>query len=318
MTSGSEAARRPPPSPERWRVPDHADAIPDNRNVTPDNAGLSCATRPFDEVAVRAVFVSDLHLGCKHARAEAFLAFLDAYRPQFLYLVGDIIDGWRLRRVWRWGPVYDAILCGLVAAAEQGTLVRYTPGNHDRFLRAFLTRVGQIELADDFTHVTADGRRVLVTHGDAFDRCETDAALVCVLATFGYDVLLNANRWVNALTGRDDYRLAGWVKSRVKMLVRFVSDFERTLAGHAARRRCDGVVCGHVHEPTRRRIGKIEYLNTGDWIEHATALVEHHDGTLELLDFADGTPRVLAVVPPDDTPTMPRQHERIAQQWGAF
>lgn len=251
---------------------------------------------------IRSVFVSDTHLGCKHSRAGELLSFLESCDPEFLYLVGDIIDGWRLRRVWRWNPTYDAILSRLITLSQKKTLVRYTPGNHDRFLRAFLTRVGRIELSDEFVHVTSDGRRFLITHGDRFDVFETKASLVCILATFGYDVLLNVNRLLNKMRRRPDFSFAAAVKQRVKTLVRFVSDFEVSLAVHAQNRRCDGVVCGHVHHPAQRKLGKITYLNTGDWVEHCTALLEYECGTLELVSFDGGERRTIAVDAPDNGP----------------
>lgn len=250
---------------------------------------------------VRSVFVSDLHLGCKFARAEEFLEFLRCCEPEFLYLVGDVIDGWRLRRTWRWEPTYDAILSRLLTLSQEGTLVRYIPGNHDAFLRTFLTSVGRIELADEFLHATADGRRFLVTHGDRFDRFETNAAWLSVLATFGYDMLLEANSTLNRFTGRTDFHLAASVKRRAKSLVRFVSDFEQSLEKHTRERRCDGIVCGHIHQPAKRVIGKTLYLNTGDWIEHCTALLEHRCGTLELISFAGGIRQTLTLAAPDES-----------------
>jgi UDP-2,3-diacylglucosamine pyrophosphatase LpxH len=252
---------------------------------------------------VRSVFVSDLHLGCKYARAEEFLDFLRCCEPDFLYLVGDVVDGWRLRRTWRWNATYNEVISRLVALSRDGTLVRYAPGNHDAFLRAFLTSIGRIELADEFLHATADGRRLLVTHGDRFDRFETGAAWLSVLATACYDLLLGANRALNAFTGRADYRRASAVKRRAKSIAKFVSDFERALARHARERRCDGIVCGHTHEPLKRFVGDTLYFNTGDWIEHCTALLEHRCGTLELISFEGGVRRTLALMRPDASPT---------------
>jgi len=254
-------------------------------------------TNPIEN-EVRSIFVSDVHLGCKHARAERFLAFLHAYEPENLYLVGDIIDGWRLRRLWHWTATYDAILQRLVALADAGTNVLYTPGNHDEFLRSFPLQMGGITIADEFIHETAHGKRYLITHGDKFDKFEQGAQWISVVATFAYEIMLYGNRALSFARGKQgDFSLCASIKSKAKWLVRFFSDFEKTLAMHAGKHDCDGIVCGHIHRPNRLDLDEITYFNTGDWIEHSTALIEYTCGTLQLVEFDGLECKPIATVP---------------------
>lgn len=261
-----------------------------------------------DPDRVRTLFVSDIHLGCEYARADDFLTFLEAHRPEAIYLVGDFVDGWRLKKRWYWIPTYDAILTRLIALADGGTRLCYTPGNHDEFLRTFPVRVEGLTIKDEFVHRTADGRRLLVIHGDRFDKFEQKAKWISVVLTFAYDWLLWANRLVGRSRGKTkDYSFSSAVKTRVKGLARFFSDFERSLARHARDLDCGGVVCGHIHKPSLQEIDDTLYLNTGDWIEHATALVEYDDGRLELVEFDGARYRRLAERAPDASAVAERE-----------
>ncbi|MEM6330076.1 MAG: UDP-2,3-diacylglucosamine diphosphatase [Planctomycetota bacterium] len=235
--------------------------------------------------AVRSLFVSDVHLGCRHSQAAEFLELLQRYEPRHLYVVGDFIDGWKLRRRWRWPPVYDRVLQRLMALRRGGTRLYYTPGNHDAFLRGFLANFGVVEIQDRFVHTAADGRRFLVTHGDQFDRIENGAQWLSVIASYGYDVMLTANRLANRLRGKkhDPYAFCGAIKRRVKRLVSHVSEFEGLLIENAGKQHCDGIICGHIHAPRIVQVGGLAYCNTGDWVENCSALVEYGDGALELL-----------------------------------
>lgn len=234
---------------------------------------------------VRTLFVSDVHLGCRHSQAEPFLEMLEQFEPRELYIVGDFIDGWKLKRRWRWLPVYDRILQRLMDLRRRGAQIYYTPGNHDEFLRGFLANFGVVEIKDRFVHRTADGRRFLVMHGDQFDTIEQNAQWLSWTASFAYDVLLSTNWLVNRLRGKkaDPYAFCGMVKRRVKRLVRHVSEFEDQLVESARDADCDGIICGHIHAPRIVDVDGLAYCNTGDWVENCSALVEYEDGGFHLL-----------------------------------
>lgn len=247
---------------------------------------------------VRSVFLSDTHLGCRYSQAESLLAFLNQIEPDYLYLVGDILDGWRLQRRWHWQPTYNRILTRLLALGQAGTQVRYTPGNHDAFLRDFLHDFGFLEIADEFIHYTADERRLLVLHGDRFDNVEIRAQWLSVVGAVAYDSLMWANCQVNRVRGwlgQESVQMAAYVKRRVKRAVTFVSHFEERLARHARESHCDGVVCGHVHTPTVAEQHGLVYFNTGDWVENRSALVEYRDGRLELVHLPASAGEMCAV-----------------------
>jgi UDP-2,3-diacylglucosamine pyrophosphatase LpxH len=236
--------------------------------------------------SIRSIFVSDVHLGCRYTHADALLQFLRGHEPEHLYLVGDIIDGWRLRRGWYWTDTYTYLLRHIVGLMKRGTRVYYTPGNHDEFLRYYLHDLGSIQIADELVHVTADGRRLLVMHGDQFDTAVRHAPWLAHLGDTGYNLLLGLNTVFNGARkrlGLEYWSLSAAVKRRVKQATNFISSFETLITQHAADRDCTGVVCGHIHTPRITSRGGIGYYNTGDWVESCTALVEHADGTLELL-----------------------------------
>ena len=240
---------------------------------------------------VRSLFVSDVHLGIRFCQAEAFSQLLETYQPENLYLVGDFIDGWSLQGSWHWTAASSRILRQLLQWAERGIGVRYAPGNHDAFLRGFLGTIGGVAIADEFLHEAADGRRYLVLHGDRFDDIESTAPWLSRLAAAGYDLLLWTNWLLNGLyawLGWGPCRLSCRVKTRIKRLVAHVSDFERRLVVYAHSRGCHGVICGHTHMPLLARHGEIIYLNTGDWIEHCSAVLEFDDGELRVVRFAVG------------------------------
>lgn len=249
------------------------------------HARPSIATR-----RVRAIFISDVHLGCKYAQAEALLAFLSQHQPQTIYLVGDIIDGWRLKNSWHWEPVYNQILRRLWELAASGTQLCYAPGNHDSFLRQYLEDFGFVRVANEFIHEAADGRRYLVLHGDQFDNIEIRSQWLSVIGAFAYDSLMWSNGLVNRVRracGLSSWAFSKHVKQRVKQAVTFVSNFEARLAQHAAAQACDGIVCGHIHTPTLREELGITYANTGDWVENRSALLEYDDGTLEVIHLTE-------------------------------
>ncbi len=258
----------------------------------------------------RAVFISDAHLGTRGARADFLADFLRRIRCEQLYLVGDIIDGWRLRKSWYWDAQHDAVLRLILRHARAGTDVVYIPGNHDELFRAWLPlglEIAGVRLLGEAAHTTADGRRLLVVHGDAFDSVVRYARFLALLGDGAYTAALAVNRVFNVARrhlGYPYWSLSAWLKLRVKEAVKAIDRFETALAGEARRRGFDGVVCGHIHHAEMRMVGDILYINDGDWVESCSALVEHHDGRLELLDWVAlnrlsfFTPRGAAIAEP--------------------
>lgn len=238
---------------------------------------------------VRAVWISDLHLGTPGCQADALLGFLRAVECETLYLVGDIVDGWQLRRSWHWPQAHSDVVQKLLRKARKGTRVVFVPGNHDEFARRYVGHTfGGIEVVDECIHQLADGRRLWVTHGDLFDGVIQCARWLAHVGDRAYEVTLRVNRWFNvarARMGLPYWSLSKYLKLRVKRAVSYVSDFEAAVAREAARRGVDGVVCGHIHHAEMRRIDGILYCNDGDWVESRTALCEHPDGRLQILHY---------------------------------
>jgi UDP-2,3-diacylglucosamine pyrophosphatase LpxH len=239
----------------------------------------------------RSIWISDVHLGTRGCKAEFLLDFLKHNESDYLYLVGDIIDCWRLRRSWYWHQSHNDVVQKLLRKARKGTRVVYVPGNHDEPLRDYTEmQFGGVMLLEEAIHVTADGRRLLVLHGDKFDGIVQYARWLAILGDRAYNLLLAVNHWYNLWRRRLGYpywSLSAYLKRRVKDAVRYIDDFESALAEEARRRGLDGVVCGHIHKAEIRRFDSILYCNDGDWVESCTALVEHPDGRLEILAWAD-------------------------------
>jgi UDP-2,3-diacylglucosamine pyrophosphatase LpxH len=241
----------------------------------------------------RAVFISDLHLGTPGCQAAELLAFLKASPSDYLYLVGDIVDGWQLRRRWYWPQAHNDVVQKLLRRARKGCRVVFVPGNHDEFARGFIGhQFGGIEVEEEAVHVTADGRRLWVTHGDYFDGVIQCAKWLAYVGDSLYEFTLRLNRYLNHLRARFGlpyWSLSAYLKHKVKKAVNFISDFEVAVANEARRRGHQGVVCGHIHRAEMREIDGILYCNDGDWVESRTALVEHHDGRLELVHWGKST-----------------------------
>lgn len=241
----------------------------------------------------RAVFLSDIHLGTRGSRADFLADFLAQTECDQLYLVGDIIDGWRLRRSWYWDTHHDDVLRLILEAVRTGTKVTYIPGNHDEMFRVWLPmrlEIAGIRLCQDAMHQTADGRTLLVMHGDEFDSVVRYARSLALLGDRAYAISLVINRWFNLVRRRLGlpYRsLSAWLKRQVKGATKAIDRFEQAVAAEARLRGVDGVVCGHIHHAEMRHIGDVLYINDGDWVESCTALVEHEDGRLELIDWAE-------------------------------
>ena len=223
------------------------------------------------------------------ARADLLLEFLNQLQCEHLYLVGDVIDGWRLRKAWYWTPGFDAVLRAIFEQARGGASVTFIPGNHDEMFREWIgLEVAGVKLRSEAVHEAADGRRFLVMHGDEFDGVIRHAKFLAHMGDWAYGVAMHLNRWFNVVRRRMGYSywsLSQWLKRQVKEAVKTVDRFEAALTGEARRRGLDGVICGHIHHAEMRVIRGILYMNSGDWVESCTALVEHHDGRFELLDW---------------------------------
>jgi UDP-2,3-diacylglucosamine pyrophosphatase LpxH len=265
---------------------------------------------PRGKLKFRTVWISDTHLGTSGCNAELLHDFLHSIKPETLYLVGDIIDGWRLKRGWYWPPRHNDIIRRVLKLANKGTRVVYIPGNHDEALRDYTgLAFGGVEVMQEAIHVTADGKRLLVLHGDEFDGVVLYARWLAFLGDVGYSVLLRLNVWFNAARrqfGLPYWSLSAYIKHRVKNAVAFISRFEEVVA-HAARERgVDGVICGHIHSAEIRDFDGILYMNDGDWVESCTALVEHFDGRIEILDWAARTKALHeAATAPATAPRLP-------------
>jgi UDP-2,3-diacylglucosamine pyrophosphatase LpxH len=236
----------------------------------------------------RTLFISDCHLGSGGAKAKELARFLKQVDCDTVYLVGDVIDMWRLRQRWYWPDTHNSVMRRLLKMSHKGTTIVYVPGNHDEAARPFCgLSFGGMQMAMTAVHLTADGRRLLVTHGDQFDLVVRNSRLLALAGTVGYEVLLKINGVYNfgrRLFGLPYDSLSQAIKARVKSACNFISNFEQALVAEARAGGFDGVVCGHIHKAEQRMIGTLEYLNCGDWVESCTALVEHDDGRIELLD----------------------------------
>jgi UDP-2,3-diacylglucosamine pyrophosphatase LpxH len=239
----------------------------------------------------RSIWISDVHLGTRRAQTMLFLDFLQRTESSYLYIVGDLIDNWALSRAWYWDQSHNDVIQKLLRKARRGTRVIYIPGNHDEYFRDFATlRFGRIAVATEILHVTADGKRYLIMHGDRFDAIVRYAKWLAFVGDRGYQLALTLNTGVNrvrAALGWPYWSLSAAIKHKVKRAVEFISLFEQAIVREARRRGAHGVICGHIHTPQIRDIEGIHYCNDGDWVESCSALVEHFDGRLELLRWAD-------------------------------
>ncbi|WP_419956768.1 UDP-2,3-diacylglucosamine diphosphatase [Novosphingobium kalidii] len=238
----------------------------------------------------RTVWISDVHLGTRGCNAEMLVDFLRSMECQTLYLVGDIVDGWRLRKGWYWPDAHNEVVRRVLKMAHRGTRVVFIAGNHDEMLRDYAgLSFGGVELALEAVHETADGRRLLITHGDAFDGIVLYARWLAFLGDKAYSLLLRANILFNVVRRRlkmPYWSLSAYMKKRVKNAVQFVCSYEEAVAQEALSRGLDGVVCGHIHCAEIRQFGGITYYNDGDWVESCTALVEDALGVITIIDWA--------------------------------
>jgi UDP-2,3-diacylglucosamine pyrophosphatase LpxH len=238
----------------------------------------------------RTIFISDIHLGSKTAKAEFLIDFLRLHDAETIYLVGDIVDGWRLRRSWHWPQSHNDVVQKLLRKARKGARVVYIAGNHDEFLRSFQgEHFGGVVVADRDIHQAADGRRYLVIHGDQFDGIVHNVRWLAYLGDRAYDFALIVNRVVAFFRhrlGLSYWSFSSWAKVKVKHAVNFISAFQDIVAEEARRNEVDGIICGHIHHAAIETIGGVRYINTGDWVESCTAVVEHFDGRFEIITWA--------------------------------
>ncbi len=244
------------------------------------------------KLSCRTVFLSDIHLGTPDSKADEVVNFLKHIKCHKLVLNGDIIDGWALKRGSRWTSRHSRFIRKVIKMTEQDeTEVIYLRGNHDEILERFLPlSFGKIRLTKEHIHTTAKDQRYLVVHGDGFDSVSTNHKWLASLGAVGYDFLLSVNRFYNhyrAWCGKEYFSLSKHVKAKVKSAVSFVDRYEELLQELARHRKCDGIICGHIHTPEDKKVGDIHYLNSGDWVESLTAVIEHNDGTMELINYAN-------------------------------
>ena len=237
-------------------------------------------------IKVRTIFLSDMHLGTRSCRADLILSFLKKYEAETLYLIGDIIDGWRLKKSWYWPELHEEVLRTIMTKALKGSRVVYIPGNHDDFIRLPGGKPTGVEVAETAIHTTADGKRFLVLHGDQFDKVIRSIPWIAHVGDMIYDALTALNSAYNKVTellGLEYRSIAALAKMSVKRVVSFIGKFEEALVTTGRDNDVDGVICGHIHHATIRNIENMCYVNTGDWVENCTAIVENTSGALELI-----------------------------------
>ena len=247
--------------------------------------------------SVRSIFLSDIHLGTRACQAEQLLDFLREYETENLFLIGDIVDFWAMSRSIYWTAAQNTFVQKILRRARRGERVLFIPGNHDEALREYAgIAFGDIEVVSEHVHQLADGRRFLLLHGDEFDQITRHHRWVAVLGDVAYNLLVRINGLLSYARRRMGiagyWSLAGYAKRRVKKALQFVFDFEASAIHSARQRGLDGIICGHIHSAAICQVGELCYVNCGDWVDSCTAIVEHHDGGLELIAW--GSAQVLA------------------------
>lgn len=237
----------------------------------------------------RTIWISDVHLGTRGCQANYLLDFLRTHESDTLYLVGDIVDGWHLKKGWYWPQTHNDVVQKILRKGRKGTRVIFIPGNHDESVRQFIgLNFGDIEVQEDAIHTLANGKRLWVTHGDLFDGVMQHARWLAYVGDNAYSLVLYLNRWFNAIRiklGFPYWSLSQYLKHQVKNAVNFISAFEHVMTEEAKHRQCDGVVCGHIHKAEIRDINGVLYCNDGDWVESLTALTEDFEGNLQVIHW---------------------------------
>lgn len=267
----------------------------------------------------KTIFISDVHLGTRDCQANKLNNFLKHNTCETLYLVGDIIDAWKIQQnKWRWKQSHTNVVRRILGHAKRGTRVIYVAGNHDEFLRPMIPygfSFGLIEIKNQTEHIGVNGKRYLVTHGDLFDGITRLAPWLAFLGDKLYDLVLDWNsrfNWIRHKLGFGYWSLSKYLKHRVKKASDFMFQFEKNLAAYCKKRKYDGVICGHIHHAEIKEIDGVTYMNDGDWVESCTALVEHHDGRWEIITWTKETDHESAENNKEDVSSMhqPRQSQR--------
>lgn len=283
-TSEGVFGRAPDPSPAASFLQSHS--LASSLDPSNDSSGDDEGSRKY-----RSIWISDIHLGTRGCKADYLLDFLRRTESDWLYLVGDIVDGWRLKKSWYWPQSHNDVVQKLLRKARKGAKVIYVPGNHDSAMRDYRgNQFGGVVVEYDAIHEMLDGRRFLVTHGDEFDGIVKYARWLAALGDNAYAFALRLNDWYNWYRnwmGLPYWSLSAYLKHKVKNAVAFINSYEQLLVEEARKREVDGVICGHIHHAEMRSFGGILYCNDGDWVESCTALVEHLDGRLEILRWAE-------------------------------
>ena len=241
---------------------------------------------------VRALFLSDIHLGSRACQAEQLLSFIKDYEPEYIFLIGDIVDFWAMSRGVYWPAAHNTVVQKLLKKARHHVKVILIPGNHDEALREYIgSSFGDIALVRDYIHTAADGRRYLLVHGDEYDQVTTYHRWVSVLGDVSYNLLVRLNRALSLIRRKlgvsGHWSLADYAKRNVLRAVSFISDFENSVVHNVRHRGLDGVICGHIHTPAIKRIDGITYINCGDWVDSCSAIVEHYDGRMQLVRWTE-------------------------------
>lgn len=239
----------------------------------------------------KSIFISDVHLGTKFSNTKQLLDFFKQNECENLFLVGDIIDGWSIKRKFIWPQSHSDVIQKILKRARKGCNVTFITGNHDEFLRPFVPLIlgHSLEVKNETEYIALNGKKYLITHGDFFDSITMTKKWLAVLGDYGYDLLLNVNQILNLIRTRvgikSRWSLSKYVKDNVKSSVSFITDFEATLAEHAKYKGYNGIICGHIHKAETKMIDSIEYLNCGDWVESCTAVVETFEGEFKIINW---------------------------------
>lgn len=241
----------------------------------------------------KSIFISDVHLGTRFSKAKKLLNFLKHNESENLILVGDIIDGWAIKRKFVWPQTHSDVIQKVLKKARKGTNVYFITGNHDEFIRPFVPLVlgDSLNISNELDYQGINGKKYYITHGDFFDSITMTKKWLAILGDYGYDLLLYLNAALNFIRQKlgikKYWSLSKYVKDSVKSSVSFINDFESVLSTHAKNKGYDGIICGHIHKAEIRDIDGIEYLNCGDWVENCTAIVETFDGEFKIIDWLD-------------------------------
>lgn len=248
----------------------------------------------MNQLEFRSIWISDTHLGGKDLKSKQLYDFLRNTKSEYLYLVGDIVDMWKLKRKWYWPPINDAIAQLIFQKASSGTKVIYIPGNHDAEFRKYCgATFKNIEIHHEYIHENANGNRFLILHGDKFDSVVQNNRWLADIGSIAYELLLKVNRWFNnyrEIRGKSYFSLSAYLKHKCKLAVNYISNFEQVLIDEMRKQNVDGLICGHIHNADIKNMDGFLYTNSGDWVESCTALAENFNGTMGIIKWPEQAP----------------------------